>query len=72
MSGSLTHLTVVDLTDELGAIAGRMLAELGAVVRRTAAGSPAWNHGKQPLDPGEVDAALAQADIVLRAARSRS
>lgn len=66
MSRPLSHLKVVDLTDELGAIAGRMFAELGAEVRRLGEGALAWNHGKQPLNASEVNAALAEADIVLR------
>lgn len=66
MSGMLANLLVVDLTDELGSIAGRMLAELGAEVRRRAGGASAWNHGKQPLDPAEIEAMLGKADIVLR------
>lgn len=66
MSGPLSHLMVVDLTSELGSIAGRMLAELGADVRRPGGGARAWNHGKQSLDTGDVDSALADADIVLR------
>ncbi|UUR06848.1 CoA transferase [Sphingomonas glaciei] len=66
MSVLLSHLLVVDLTDELGAIAGRMLAELGAEVRRPAGGAAAWNHGKQPLDPSETQVMLGKADIVLR------
>lgn len=60
----LSHLTVVDLTEGLGEIAGRMLAELGARVVRTDAGSgAAWNHGKEQ---GEEEALLASADIVFR------
>lgn len=60
----LAHLTIVDLTDGLGEIAGRMLAELGAVVvRADAGGNIAWNHGKQT---GDVETLLATADIVFR------
>ncbi|NJC04392.1 crotonobetainyl-CoA:carnitine CoA-transferase CaiB-like acyl-CoA transferase [Sphingomonas kaistensis] len=66
MRGILAHLLVIDLTEELGAIAGRMLAELGAEVRRASPGELAWNHGKQPLGPGEAEALLGEADIVLR------
>jgi crotonobetainyl-CoA:carnitine CoA-transferase CaiB-like acyl-CoA transferase len=60
----LSHLTIVDLTQGLGEIAGRMLAQLGARVTRPDAGSdPAWNHGKQL---GDADALLATADVVFR------
>ena len=60
----LSHLVIVDLTQGLGEIAGRMLAELGArVVRADAGGEIAWNHGKQT---GDADALLATADIVFR------
>lgn len=60
----LAHLTIVDLTQGLGEIAGRMLAQLGATVIRPDAGSdPAWNHGKTI---GEAEALLATADIVFR------
>ncbi|ODP37764.1 CoA transferase [Sphingomonas turrisvirgatae] len=60
----LAHLTIVDLTDGLGEIAGRMLAQLGANVTRPDAGShPAWNHGKAT---GDTEALLATADIVFR------
>lgn len=66
MSGPLSHLKVVDLTDELGAIAGRMLSELGADVQRHADGALAWNHGKRPLGTADIESALAEVDIVLR------
>lgn len=60
----LSHLTVADLTEGLGEIAGRMLAELGArVVRDDAGTGAAWNHGKQK---GHTEALLASADIVFR------
>src|SRR5688500_2384887 len=60
----LSHLVVVDQTQGLGEIAGRMLAELGARVIRTDEGSnPAWNHGKEV---GDVEGLLAVADIVFR------
>lgn len=60
----LAHLIIADLTQGLGEIAGRMLAELGArVVRADAGGNVAWNHGKQV---GDADALLASADIAFR------
>ena len=60
----LGHLTIVDLTEGLGEIAGRMLAELGARVVRADGGSArGWNHGKET---GDVEALLATADIVFR------
>ena len=58
MSELLAHLKVVDLTDALGAVAGRMLAELGAEVLRPSGGDLAWNHGKQQIDPSDIDTAL--------------
>jgi crotonobetainyl-CoA:carnitine CoA-transferase CaiB-like acyl-CoA transferase len=60
----LAHLLIVDLTDGLGEIAGRMLAQLGANVIRADAGShPAWNNRK---DIGDAKILLAAADIVFR------
>lgn len=77
----LQHLTVIDLTTDLGALAGRMLAELGATVikvepetgdplRADAAAFAAWNHGKQSLiaalDSDSYRDCLQRADILLR------
>lgn len=59
----LSHLTIVDLTDGLGEIAGRMLAELGAQVVRADDGARVWSHGKRV---GDVEALLTTADIVFR------
>lgn len=60
----LAHVKIVDLTQGLGEIAGRMLTQLGASVTRADAGShPAWNHGKAI---GDVEALLATADIAFR------
>ena len=59
----LSHLIIADLTEGLGEIAGRMLAQLGARVVRPADGEPAWNHGKEI---GDAEALLATADIVFR------
>ena len=60
----LSHLLIVDLTQGLGEIAGRMLAELGArVVRADSGGEAARNHGKEA---GDAEALLATADIVFR------
>ncbi len=59
----LSHLNIVDLTTGLGELAGRMLAELGAVVVRADAGAPAWSHGKQT---GDAETLLATADILFR------
>lgn len=77
----LNHLRVIDLTSRLGAIAGRMLAELGAEVikaelpqgdplRRDEAAFAAWNHGKRSViaEPGDerFRALITSADILLR------
>lgn len=59
----LSHLTIVDLTDGLGEIAGRMLAELGAQVVRAGDGARVWSHGKLV---GDAEALLATADILFR------
>lgn len=66
MTPLLAHLVVVDLSQGLGEVAGRMLAELGADVVRQAAGSLCWNHGKRTIEAGDVDAWLDRADIVFR------
>lgn len=66
MTKPLAHLLVLDLTQGLGELAGRMLAELGARVRRTQGGLAVWNHGKLPAAADEVDALLGRADIVFR------
>ncbi|UZK67011.1 CoA transferase [Sphingomonas sp. M1-B02] len=63
MTPLLAHLTVVDLTDGMGEIAGRMLAELGARVVRAEPGHPAWSEGKTL---GDAQALLATADILVR------
>lgn len=63
MTPLLSHLVVVDLTDGLGELAGRMLAELGARVVRAEAGQPAWSAGKTV---GDAEVPLATADIVIR------
>lgn len=61
---TLSHLTIVDLTQGLGEIAGRMLAQLGArVVRQDRGGDIAWNHGKEI---GDTAALVASADILFR------
>jgi crotonobetainyl-CoA:carnitine CoA-transferase CaiB-like acyl-CoA transferase len=77
----LNHIRIVDLTNGLGAIAGRMLAELGATVikaepesgdpqRADAPAFAAWNHGKRSViaEPGDAafTALIASADIVIR------
>lgn len=77
----LRHLRVLDLTSELGAFAGRMLAELGAEVikveapdgdpqRRDTATFATWNHGKRSVvaEPGTAafEQLLTGADILLR------
>ncbi len=69
----LNHLTIIDATGELGALAGRMLAQLGARVTRLIppdgdATDPVWNIGKQcvPMDAAALPALLAGADILLR------
>jgi len=77
----LSHLQVLDLTQHLGAFAGRMLAELGAQVIKVEpeSGDPqrqhpeqfvAFNHGKRSVvvAPGsdEFNRLLQHADIVLR------
>lgn len=72
----LQSLTVLDLTSGLGAIAGRMLAELGATVTKVEAGQgdpqradapafAAWNHGKWSSS-ADLAALVPQADMVIR------
>jgi len=74
----LSHLTVVELADRLGAYTGRILAELGArVINIGAADNPAsmaWNTGKEPLalDPASaadrerLQALVQSADILIQ------
>lgn len=69
----LNHLTIIDATGELGALAGRMLAELGGRVTRLIPPEgnptdPVWNIGKQclPMDAAALPALLSGADILLR------
>jgi len=76
----LSHLRVVDMLDDFGAIAGRMFAELGAQVVRVpidaaSQRSPAWNEGTSlaafgPADP-EFASLVEDADILLRPADAR-
>jgi crotonobetainyl-CoA:carnitine CoA-transferase CaiB-like acyl-CoA transferase len=71
----LSHLVVLDLTRELGAFAGTLLARLGADVRRAAHEDDAfaWNECKEgvALDPrspqgrAALQAFAAESDIVL-------
>lgn len=69
----LNHLTIIDATGELGALAGHMLAQLGAsVTRLVPAGGetadPVWNRGKRcmALDDADLPSLLSSADILLR------
>ncbi|MBJ7415291.1 MAG: CoA transferase [Niveispirillum sp.] len=69
----LNHLTIIDATGELGALAGYMLAQLGAAVTRLvpAGGEttdPVWNRDKRCVAPNDADlpALLSKADILLR------
>lgn len=69
----LNHLTVIDATGELGALAGHMLARLGARVTRLVPpggdrADPVWNRVKDcvALDGADLHALLAGADILLR------
>ena len=48
----LNHLTIIDATGELGALAGHMLAQLGASVTRLV---PAGGReGRPGVEPGEA------------------
>jgi crotonobetainyl-CoA:carnitine CoA-transferase CaiB-like acyl-CoA transferase len=49
----LAHLTVVDLTTELGALAGRLLAELGAQVIRVEPSKGDPLRRREPVVPGK-------------------
>jgi len=69
----LNHLTIIDATGELGALAGHMLAQLGAsVTRLVPAGGekadPVWNRDKRciALDEADLPSLLSRADILLR------
>ncbi len=69
----LNHLTIIDATGELGALAGHMLAQLGAsVTRLVPAGGetadPVWNRDKRcmALDDADLPSLLSGADILLR------
>lgn len=64
MSGMLDHITVVDLTRDLGGFAGKMLAELGADVRKRDVTEGVWDMGKLPLTEA-VATAAAKADILI-------
>lgn len=85
MPESLLHgLAVLDLADDPGARAARILGDLGAAVVRVVppAGDPlpprdarAWNAGKDvralPADSPELDALLAAADVVVDTPHAR-
>lgn len=65
----LDHIRVLDLTSELGAFAGRMLAELGAeVLKPGPQGDPVWNAGKTAItieSEGDLRELANGVDIVL-------
>ncbi|MCU1456887.1 MAG: subunit of succinyl-CoA:benzylsuccinate CoA-transferase [Actinomycetia bacterium] len=62
----LEGVLVVDLAREIGAMTGRILADLGAeVVAVDPPEEPAWRHGKRIADASELDALLARADVVI-------
>ena len=60
----LDHITVVDLTRDLGGFAGKILAELGATVRKRDVTYGVWDIGKLPLEEAAA-AAAATADILI-------
>lgn len=69
----LNHLTIIDATGELGALAGHMLAQLGATVTRLipAGGDvadPVWTRAVRsiPLDDADLHSMLSGTDILLR------
>ncbi len=62
----LEGVLVVDLAREIGAMTGRILADLGAeVVAVDPPEEPAWRHGKRIAGAAELDELLARADIVI-------
>jgi crotonobetainyl-CoA:carnitine CoA-transferase CaiB-like acyl-CoA transferase len=62
----LEGVLVVDLAREVGAMTGRILADLGAeVVAIDPPEGPAWRHGKRIAEASELDDLLARADIVV-------
>lgn len=67
----LDGLSVLDLAGEPAAMAGRILAELGADVVRVGEPLPdpmaelAWSAHKRSAAPGELPALLARADVVI-------
>jgi crotonobetainyl-CoA:carnitine CoA-transferase CaiB-like acyl-CoA transferase len=60
----LQHITVVDLTRDLGGFTGKILAELGATVRKRGLTDSVWDVGKTALTDDVVTAA-ATADILI-------
>lgn len=67
----LKGVRVVDLAGEAAALAGRILADLGADVARVGPPLPrpfadeAWGRGKRQADESELAALLAEADVVI-------
>ncbi|MFN8035843.1 MAG: CoA transferase [Acidimicrobiia bacterium] len=69
----LDGVLVLDLAGEPAAMTGRLLADLGAevvTVEPTAGSpvgrvSPVWRFGKRVAPPGELDALLGRADVVI-------
>src|SRR5437660_7724688 len=67
----LEGVRVVDLAGEPAAMAGRILADLGASVTRVGGPLPepvrelAWSRGKRLVSADELPALLAEADVVL-------
>lgn len=67
----LQGVRVVDLAGEAAALAGRILADLGADVARVGPPLPralaeeAWSRGKRQADEAELPALLADADVVI-------
>jgi crotonobetainyl-CoA:carnitine CoA-transferase CaiB-like acyl-CoA transferase len=67
----LNGVRVVDLADEAAALAGRILADLGADVVRVGRPLPrrlaeqAWGLGKRQASAAELPALLAEADVVI-------
>ena len=66
----LSGLLVVDLAQEPGRTAARILGDLGATVVRPGPADPTlrglvWDAGKEIVDPARLDDLLASADVVI-------
>ncbi|MBV9283327.1 MAG: CoA transferase [Acidimicrobiia bacterium] len=66
----LSGLLVLDLAQEPGRTAARILGDLGATVVRPGSPDPSlrdvvWDAGKEIVDPGRLEELLASADVVI-------